>query len=65
MKMAIRVRKINNKRAIGGFSYVALCAAETAPEEGDIYLDDGVHCALSRKFEADFVKMGLIPKKGK
>jgi len=60
--MAIRIRKIKNKNATGGFSYVALCAAETKPELEDIYLDDSVHYALDKKFHADYVKMGFIKK---
>jgi len=60
--MAIRVRKIENKNATGGFSYIALCAAETKPEPGDLYLDDSVHHALSGKFYDDHVKMGFIKK---
>jgi hypothetical protein len=51
--MAIRIRKIDSK-------YVALCAAESEAKEGDVYLDDGVHGALTKKFEADFKSMGLM-----
>ena len=51
--MAIRIR-----RRDGGL--VALCAAETKPKHDDIYLDDNVHHALSKKFEEDFRKMGLM-----
>lgn len=58
--MAIRIRKVLNPNAIGGFSYVALCAAETKAELGDLYLDDSVHHALDEKFHADYVKMGFI-----
>ena len=58
--MAIRVRKIEDKN---GFSYIALCAAESSPKEGDIYLDDGVHHALSEKFWEDFKSMGFIKEK--
>ena len=52
--MAIRIRRIKNEKAIGGFSYIALCAAKSKSEEGDIYLDDGMHHALHRKFWDDF-----------
>lgn len=45
--MAIRLRKVS-----GG--EVALCAAETDPEPGDIYLDDGWHYALAAKFALDW-----------
>ena len=51
--MAIRVRKIKDK-------LVALCAAEYQEKEGDIYLDDNVHHALTLKFMADFKKMDLL-----
>ena len=45
--MAIRLRLINGKT-------VALCAARSMPQEGDIYLDDAAHAALSAKFSGDF-----------
>lgn len=51
--MAIRVRKTGKK-------LVALCAAKSEPMEGDLYLDDNVHHALSNKFEDDFRKMGFL-----
>jgi len=51
--MAIRIRKRD-----GG--YVALCAAESKPKRGDIYLNDGMHTALTKKFDEDFKKMGFI-----
>ena len=51
--MAIRIRWIDNHCR-------ALCAAESQPQPGDLYLDDNVHHALSDKFEADFRKMGFI-----
>jgi len=47
--MAIRIRKINEQGHLG-----ALCAAETEPEEGDLYLDDGIHQALAEKFWKDW-----------
>ena len=50
--MAIRIRKIKDET-------VALCAAKSKPEEGDIYLDDGMHHALTVKFEKDFRSMGF------
>lgn len=53
--MAIRIRKVDGH-------LFALCATETNPEEGDLYLDDNVHHALSEKFYADFVKMDFIKK---
>ncbi len=48
--MAIRVRWGPGR---GQPERVALCAAETKAEPGDIYLDDGVHYALYLKFDAD------------
>ena len=54
--MAIRIRKVDGH-------FVALCAAETKPEPGDLYLDDNVHHALSGKFYSDHVKMGFIKEK--
>lgn len=51
--MAIRIRIVEG-------TPVALCAAETDPEPGDIYLDDGVHHALSTKFGLDWQEMGFI-----
>ena len=50
--MAIRIRS-------KGKGYVALCAAESEPRDGDLYINDGQHTALSKKFEADFKKMGF------
>lgn len=41
--MAIRLRKIND-------IWVALCAVESDPKEGDVYMDDGQHYALACKF---------------
>ena len=51
-KMAIRIRS-------KGKGYVALCAAESELRDGDLYINDGQHNALSKKFEADFKKMGF------
>lgn len=45
--MAIRIREI-------GGTLVALCAARTVEQEGDIYLHDGIHHALSMKFWRDW-----------
>ena len=52
--MAIRIRYV------GGGKVVALCAARSKAQEGDIYLDDGIHHALSTKFMLDFESEGLI-----
>lgn len=53
IKMAIRIRKINGHT-------IALCAACTEPKEGDLYLDDSVHHALSTKFSLDWCEEGFI-----
>ena len=45
--MAIRIRRIDNIT-------IALCAAETDPKDGDLYLDDAVHYALAAKFCKDW-----------
>jgi hypothetical protein len=45
--MAIRIRKVEGVR-------IALCAAETNPLPGDLYLDDNVHYALAAKFARDW-----------
>ena len=44
--MAIRIRKIDGH-------IIALCAARTKKQKGDIYLDDAVHEALATKFAID------------
>jgi len=54
--MAIRIRFDENGR------YIALCAAESIAKTGDVYLNDGMHEALSNKFEADFISMRFIKK---
>lgn len=50
--MAIRIRKV-------GGHVVALCAAKTEAKEGDIYLDDNAHHALSTKFACDWFDEGI------
>jgi len=45
--MAIRIRTVDG-------IMIAICAARSIPKEGDIYLDDGVHYALTNKFMMDF-----------
>jgi len=47
--MAIRIRLIDNQGHL-----VALCAAETEPKDGDIYLNDTIHQALADKFWKDW-----------
>ena len=53
--MAIRIRTIS------GIT-VALCAAKTHAEAGDIYLDDSVHHALSTKFGVDWLGEGRLDR---
>ena len=53
--MAIRLRMVDGIR-------VALCAAKTQGEEGDIYLDDGWHYALSQKYWRDYDQIDIIPE---
>lgn len=58
--MAIRIRKTKNKNAVGGFSYVALCAAKNKRKEGDIYLNDPIDHALRMKFLEDYREEGRL-----
>jgi len=51
--MAIRIRKVDGKT-------IALCAAKSIPKEGDLYLDDSIHHALTTKFGLDFYEEGFI-----
>lgn len=50
--MAIRLRTVTGPD--GCPIRVALCAFETDPEPGDVYLDDGDHYALAAKFRRDW-----------
>ncbi|MER9680828.1 hypothetical protein NKJ23_16050 [Mesorhizobium sp. M0184] len=45
--MAVRLRTVGDVR-------IALCAAETDPMPGDVYLDDTDHYALAAKFRLDW-----------
>jgi hypothetical protein len=51
--MAIRIRNING-------ATIAICAAISKEKEGDIYLDDNAHHALSAKFGLDLESMGFM-----
>ncbi len=51
--MAIRIREIKGH-------IVAVCAAKTKAKEGDIYLGDAIHHALSTKFGVDWVSEGRL-----
>ncbi len=58
--MAIRVRRIKNKSATGGFRYIALCAAKNKYVKGDVYLNDPIDHALRVKFLKDYKEEGKI-----
>ena len=45
--MAIRLRIVNEEM-------VALCAAKSSAKEGDVYLDDSMHYALTCKFAREW-----------
>jgi len=49
--MSIRIREISGEM-------VALCAAKTSPQEGDMYLNDRHHHALYVKFAVDMQSEG-------
>ena len=51
--MSIRIREIKGH-------IVAVCAAKTKAKEGDIYLNDGAHHALTTKFGVDWVSEGRL-----
>ncbi len=53
--MAIRLRTINGVR-------VALCAAKSRPVQGDIYIDDGFHYAISQKYWRDYEEIDIVDK---
>ena len=48
--MAIRLREVNSH-------LIAICAAVSDPKEGDVYLDDNVHYALTVKFMKDLSRL--------
>ena len=51
--MAMRLRIVDGVK-------VALCAAKTKDEAGDIYLDDGWHYAISRKYWRDYDEITIV-----
>jgi len=51
--MAIRLREVNGVM-------VALCAAKTTSEPGDIYLDDRLHYAISQKYWRDYEEIKIV-----
>jgi len=40
--------------------WIALCAVESNPKQGDIYLDDGQDHALRIKFIGDYASEGIL-----
>ncbi len=46
--MAIRLREVEE-------TMVALCAVESDPKEGDLYLNDNYHYALACKFAREHI----------
>lgn len=54
--MAIRLRMVNG-------TAIALCAAKTETEEGDIYLDDMWHYAISQKYWRDYEEIKIVDEK--
>lgn len=52
--MAIRLRYVDAR-------CVALCAARSVEKDGDVYLDDAQHYALSEKFWDDYPALGIGP----
>ena len=51
--MAMRLRLVNSK-------WVALCAAHSVSENGDVYLDDSQDRAIRKKLEADWLSEGYM-----
>lgn len=51
--MAIRIREIEGH-------FIAICAAQNEEKEGDIYLHDGIHHALTTKLGIDFKSEGFM-----
>lgn len=52
--MAIRIREVDGK-------LIAVCAAKTKPQKGDIYIGDEAHHALKVKFEIDIASEQWLP----
>lgn len=51
--MAIRLRKVNG-------IHVALCAAKSRPIQGDIYINDSFHYAISQKYWRDYDEIDIV-----
>ena len=54
--MSIRLREVDGIK-------VALCAALTKSESGDVYIHDGWHYALAMKFMRDWEGNGTLPSR--
>lgn len=50
--MSIRLRRVDG-------TLIAICAARSVEKEGDVYLDDEMHMALSRKYWQDYPELGV------
>ncbi len=59
MAMRLRIVRVVSDTGIDHV-HVALCAAKTLPEEGDIYLDDGWHYAISQKYWRDYDEIDIV-----
>lgn len=55
--MAIRLRLVETQEGVGGFAWIALCAARSIEKPGDVYIDDGQHAALMDKCARDYFEM--------
>ena len=52
--MAIRIRRN------GDGHLVALCAGQCMAQDGDVYLDDEIHYALSQKYWRDYDEINIV-----
>ena len=51
--MAMRLRTVNGV-------HVALCAAKSRPVQGDVYIDDAFHYAISQKYWRDYDEIDIV-----
>ena len=56
--MAIRLRR-TGAASSAGEGLLALCAARSIEQPGDLYLDDEAHMALARKVWLDYPELGI------
>ena len=54
--MAMRLRTVNGE-------LMALCAAYSEEKQGDIYIDDGWHYAISQKYWRDYDEIAITDEK--